>query len=58
MFPMFRGYYAQYYCQTILLTVSRLSRNSRQLVVPDINCSSGCFVSSSVADLESNSPDS
>ena len=55
---MFRGYYAQYYCQTILSTVSRLSRNSRQLVVSDINRSSGCFVSSSVSDLESNSPDS
>ena len=57
MFPFFRGYYTQYYCQT-LKTVSRLSRSSQQIVVLNINHSSGFIVSISVADIEPSSIDS
>ena len=57
MFPFFRGYYTQYYCQT-LKTVSRLSRSSQQIVVLNINRSSGFIVSISVADIKPSSIDS
>ena len=43
MFHICKGYYAQYYSQTLKI-VSRLSCNSQQLFVPDIGCSSGCIV--------------
>ena len=49
MFPISRGNYA--YCQTLKI-VSRLHVTVNNFLVPDINRSSDCIVSSSVTDLE------